>query len=133
MIKIFAKGVNYLLGGMLRNKKVFVGSSLDYLHRHRNIDRNYFDYIRLSTLELVSSEITKKNLGNLQGPIKPVPPCFRFLIKNPPFGGTLRKTLIMCSVTDTLWINFTVSFRTTHRSQLIWRETKLKTLYKSII
>lgn len=62
MIKIFAKGVNYLLGGMLRNKKVFVGSSLDYLHRHRNIDRNYFDYIRLSTLELVSSEITKKNL-----------------------------------------------------------------------
>lgn len=66
MVKTFAKGVNYLMGGILRSKKVFVGSSLDYLKRERKIDRNYFDYIRLSTLELVGNEINKNNLeGNV--------------------------------------------------------------------
>jgi hypothetical protein len=30
---------------------------LSFLSRKRNIDRNYLDYIRISTLELVSKEI----------------------------------------------------------------------------
>ena len=47
-------------------KKIFIGSSLVFLNRERNIDKNYFDYIRLATLELVSYEIAKKNLaGNV--------------------------------------------------------------------
>lgn len=62
MIQTFAKGVNYLLGSLLRQNKVFVGNSLDYLQRSRTIDRNYLDYIRLSTLELVSNEINKNGL-----------------------------------------------------------------------
>jgi O-methyltransferase len=66
MIQTLAKGVNYLLGNLLRQNKVFVGNSLDYLQRKRAIDRNYLDYIRLSTLELVSNEINKNELqGNV--------------------------------------------------------------------
>lgn len=66
MIKIFAKGINFLAGGLFRSQHVFMGSSLDYLQRRRNIDKNYFDYIRLSTLELVSNEINMKGLtGNV--------------------------------------------------------------------
>ena len=66
MIKTVAKGINFLLGGVLNNSKVFIGNSLDYLQRERKIDKNYFDYIRLSTLELVSNEINRKNLeGNV--------------------------------------------------------------------
>ena len=43
-----------------------MGSSLDYLQRDRSIDKNYFDYIRLSTLELVSNQINAKGLtGNV--------------------------------------------------------------------
>ncbi len=62
MIKFFAKGANFLLGKALHKTKIFIGASLDYLQRGRNIDKNYFDYIRLSTLELVSYEINSKNL-----------------------------------------------------------------------
>ena len=62
MIKTLAKGVNFLLGGMLKNEKIFIGNSLDYLQRKRTIDKNYLDYIRLSTLELVSNEINKKRV-----------------------------------------------------------------------
>jgi O-methyltransferase len=66
MIKTFAKGINFLMGSALRKKKVFIGNSLDYLERRRTIDSNYFDYIRLATLELVSNEINKKGLlGNV--------------------------------------------------------------------
>lgn len=66
MIKILAKGVNLLAGMLLRKQHVFIGSSLDYLQRARDIDKNYFDYIRLSTLELVSKEINSKGLtGNV--------------------------------------------------------------------
>ena len=66
MINFLAKGVNYILGKTLRTKGVFVGNSLDYLKRPRTIDQNYFDYIRLSTLELVSHEINLKQLkGNV--------------------------------------------------------------------
>ena len=66
MIKFVAQGINYLIGKTLRNKKVFIGSSLDYLQRARKIDKNYLDYIRLSTLELVSNEVNKNKLvGNV--------------------------------------------------------------------
>jgi O-methyltransferase len=66
MIKFFAKGANFLLGNILHKKNIFVTGSLDYLHRSRTIDKNYFDYIRLSTLELLSHEITRRNLiGNV--------------------------------------------------------------------
>jgi len=66
MIKTLAKGVNFLVGKILRNKKIFVGNSLDYLKRKRKIDKNYLDYIRLSTLELASNEINNKSLeGNV--------------------------------------------------------------------
>jgi O-methyltransferase len=66
MINFFAKGINYVMGKTLRAKGVFVGKSLDYLKRPRAVDQNYFDYIRLSTLELVSHEIGLKQLkGNV--------------------------------------------------------------------
>ncbi|HMH20730.1 MAG TPA: TylF/MycF/NovP-related O-methyltransferase [Puia sp.] len=66
MIRFFAKGVNFLLGKSLLKKRVFIGGSLDFLHREREIDKDYFDYIRLSTLELVSQEVRKHNLkGNV--------------------------------------------------------------------
>ena len=66
MIKVIAKGVNYLFGRTLQNKNIAIANSLEYLERKRKIDKNYFDYIRLSTLELISFEINKKNLeGNV--------------------------------------------------------------------
>jgi len=63
MLELFGKGMNYLFGKAFHKGKVFVGSSLSYLHRERKVDRNYFDYIRISTLELVSHEINLKNLA----------------------------------------------------------------------
>jgi O-methyltransferase len=66
MYRFFAKGVNYLLGKKLKKKGMFVGASLGYLDREQSIDQNYFDYIRLSSLELASYEINKKQLkGNV--------------------------------------------------------------------
>jgi O-methyltransferase len=62
MLGALAKGTNYLIGRFLRKKKIFIGSSLFYLDRERDIDKNYFDYIRLATLELVSHEIDRKKL-----------------------------------------------------------------------
>lgn len=62
MLDVFGKGMNFLFGKAFHKKNIFIGNSLGYLHRKRNIDRNYFDYIRLSTLELVSHEIDKKNI-----------------------------------------------------------------------
>ena len=66
MLKYFAKGINYLLGDKLRKRHVFIGNSLDYLNRKRTLDNNYFDYIRLATLELVSNEIHHRKIeGNV--------------------------------------------------------------------
>lgn len=66
MFKFLAKSTNYIFGKRLQKEKVAITASLDSLHRHRNIDSNYFDYIRLSTLELVSEEIKRRNLkGNV--------------------------------------------------------------------
>jgi O-methyltransferase len=66
MLKLIVQGVNYLWGGFLMKKKYFIGKSLVYLNRKRDIDKNYLDYIRLSALELVSQEIIAKNIpGNV--------------------------------------------------------------------
>jgi O-methyltransferase len=62
MFKTVGKGLNYLFGKQLRRSRVLIGNSLDYLHRDRAIDTNYFDQVRLSTLELVSYEIQQKKL-----------------------------------------------------------------------
>jgi O-methyltransferase len=66
MIKKMAQGVNYIFGNILQKRNVIITGSLQYLRRRRNIDKNYFDYIRLATLELISFEINKKKLrGNV--------------------------------------------------------------------
>jgi O-methyltransferase len=66
MLGVLAKGTNYLFGRLLDRKKIFISNSLVYLNRKRSIDRSYFDYVRVATLELVSHEINKNNLkGNL--------------------------------------------------------------------
>jgi O-methyltransferase len=66
MFRNLTKGINFLFGKNLQKEKVFIINSLEYLKRQRKIDKNYFDYIRISTLELVSFEINKKNLkGNV--------------------------------------------------------------------
>ena len=62
MMEIFSKAVNFLFGNAFHKKNIFIGNSLSFLHRKRKIDRNYFDNIRLSTLELISYEIGRKNL-----------------------------------------------------------------------
>jgi O-methyltransferase len=62
MLKFLAKGTNYVLGNLLQKKKIFIGNSLDFVSRKRKIDRNYFDYVRLATLELISFEINNKGL-----------------------------------------------------------------------
>ena len=62
MVKAIAKGLNFVLGKYLQKNKVIVSSSLVYLERDRDIDRNYFDYIRLSSLELVSHEINRRGI-----------------------------------------------------------------------
>jgi O-methyltransferase len=66
LINFFGRAANYLFGKILFRHHVFVSSSFAYLRRKREIDRNYFDYIRLATLESVSYEIEKKGLkGNV--------------------------------------------------------------------
>jgi O-methyltransferase len=66
MFKTLARGANYIFGSLLNKEKVFLTNSLNFLQRQRTIDKNYFDYIRLATLELVSNEILSKNIeGNV--------------------------------------------------------------------
>lgn len=60
------KAFNFLLGKFLYSQKAHLSYSLKYSVRKRDIDIRYLDYIRLSTLELISNEINKKNLpGNV--------------------------------------------------------------------
>jgi O-methyltransferase len=66
MFRFLARGTNYLFGKTLQKKNIVVTASLDYLQRKRSIDRNYFDYIRLASLELASDEINRRGLkGNV--------------------------------------------------------------------
>ncbi|MEJ7627539.1 MAG: TylF/MycF/NovP-related O-methyltransferase [Ferruginibacter sp.] len=64
-MKIF-QGINYVFGKFFNQNKTNITYSLTYLSRKRIIDRNYMDYIRLSTLELIAQEI---NQNNLQGEV----------------------------------------------------------------
>jgi O-methyltransferase len=57
-----AAAFNYLFGRWLNAGKVRISYSLNFLGRRRKIDRNYMDYIRLATLELVADEINSKNI-----------------------------------------------------------------------
>ena len=64
MIQTIAKGINFLAGGILGGKNFCRIHWL--LTAPPNIDKNYLDYVRLSTLELVSNEINKNALaGNV--------------------------------------------------------------------
>src|SRR6476659_3538818 len=56
-MKFLAQGINYVLGKSLQATNIFIGSSLDYVRRKRPIDKNYLDYIRLATLELISNQV----------------------------------------------------------------------------
>jgi len=62
MLSKLAKGLNFLFGNRLRSRKIMLSSSLDYLKRKRVLDRNYFDQVRISTLELVSEEIRLRKI-----------------------------------------------------------------------
>jgi len=53
---------NYIFGTVFNRYKTFINFSLNYAERKRLIDRNYMDYIRLSTLELAAAEIAEKKL-----------------------------------------------------------------------
>lgn len=67
MIQSLSKAINYLLGkAILKNSKVALAPTLEYLDRPRAIDTRYFDYIRLSTLELLCYEINSNQVpGNV--------------------------------------------------------------------
>lgn len=56
------EGVNFLFGKLFNKHKTYINYSLLYLNRKRSIDRNYMDYIRLSTLELVAYEINQNKV-----------------------------------------------------------------------
>lgn len=63
MFQAIGKGINYLLGKrLLQKSKMTIAPSLEYLSRQRKIDPQYYDYIRLSTLELISHEIRSRNI-----------------------------------------------------------------------
>jgi O-methyltransferase len=53
---------NFLAGKFFNNQKSYINFSLLYLKRKRAIDRNYMDYIRISTLELAAHEIKERNV-----------------------------------------------------------------------
>ena len=57
------KAFNFLFGPFFNAQKARINYSLNYLNRKRYYDRNYLDYIRLSTLELVSNQIESSNLS----------------------------------------------------------------------
>lgn len=57
------KAFNFLFGSFFNAQKARINFSLNYLNRKRDYDRNYLDYIRLSTLELVSNQIESSNLS----------------------------------------------------------------------
>src|SRR4051812_7252812 len=56
------EGFNYLFGNLFNKQNARLNFSLNYLQRQRAIVRNYMDYIRLSSLELVADDINNKNL-----------------------------------------------------------------------
>jgi O-methyltransferase len=66
MIRFILRTANFLFGRTIQKAHAALSGSLRYLTRPRQIDRNYFDYFRLSMLELVSSEINNSKVeGNV--------------------------------------------------------------------
>lgn len=66
MLGALAKGINYLFGDVMNKSHIILTGSLAYLKRERKVEKSYFDYIRLASLELLSYEINKKKLtGNI--------------------------------------------------------------------
>lgn len=66
MLKTLAKGLNFLMFRSLQKNNVFIGNSLEYLHRKREMDKNHFDYVRVASLELISHEIELRRIeGNV--------------------------------------------------------------------
>ena len=58
----FIQAFTFFFGKLFNLKGAFINYSLLYLNRQRSIDRNYMDYIRLATLELVADEINTKGI-----------------------------------------------------------------------
>ena len=61
-MKFLVQGINYVLGKSLQARNIFIGNSLNYVSRKRSIDKNYLDYIRLATLELISNQVNVQQL-----------------------------------------------------------------------
>lgn len=61
-MKIIA-AFNYLFGRALNARNTRINHSLNFLKRERKVDRNYMDYIRLATLELVADEINSAGIS----------------------------------------------------------------------
>jgi len=57
-----AAAINYFFGNFFSKKNIRLTHSLSFLSRKRKIDKNYMDYIRLATLELVAEEVNSKNI-----------------------------------------------------------------------
>jgi O-methyltransferase len=62
MIDSLLRGINFMAGNWLRSRKVMLSGTLTYLQRQREVDKNYFDQVRLSSLELASFEINQRRL-----------------------------------------------------------------------
>ncbi|MBX3240587.1 MAG: class I SAM-dependent methyltransferase [Chitinophagaceae bacterium] len=60
MIRFLAKAWNYLFG---KRTGIIMVESLKFWRHKRTADYNYFDYIRVSTLELIVHELKNKNVG----------------------------------------------------------------------
>ncbi len=57
------QAINLVTGKFINKHHTYLTHSLNYLTRKRDVNRNYLDYIRLSTLELAAYEISKKNMA----------------------------------------------------------------------
>lgn len=56
------QAINLVTGKFLNRQHTYLTHSLNYSSRKRELNRNYLDYIRLSTLELAAHEINRKNI-----------------------------------------------------------------------
>ncbi len=63
MIRRLVQATNFLLGRTINKSHIHFVNSLNWLQRTRAVDKNYLDYIRLSTLELISAEINEAGIA----------------------------------------------------------------------
>jgi O-methyltransferase len=57
------KALNFIAGKIFNKNGYYITGSLNYLKRKRSVDRNYMDYVRLSTLELAVQQIKEAGLS----------------------------------------------------------------------